>query len=192
MLAMQREYEKKGWTSGPHFYLVVGSYKPSWDGIWCMSPPTAPGTHAGACNSSTFGIELVGDFQSSPPSLPLRKLLLDTLVALHRWAGLGPQLKAHRDCMAGRTCPGDALYALLPTLRTQLYGRLHGAGIYMARHTQAVFEAPTPTARVALSDTARVVEGMRLDIDEVRPDGWAHLTSGLGFVPIGVLTRMED
>jgi hypothetical protein len=46
------------------------------------------------------------------------------LTALHRWAGIGATLDAHRDCMAGRTCPGDAFYALKPELQAQLASAL--------------------------------------------------------------------
>lgn len=190
MRSMQKTYEAKGWTSGPHCYLAVGCPRPTDAGIWVMTPPTQPGTHAGACNATHFGVELVGDFQSRPPSLPQQQLLVDTLVALHRWAGLGATIDAHRDCMTGRTCPGDALYALMPTLRMRVAQRLGQAGLYVARHTQAIFESPTPDGQVALNDTARLVEGVQVDIDEVK-SGWAHLASGLGFVPVGVLSRLS-
>lgn len=190
MKSMQAAYAAKGWSSGPHCYLALGSPNPANDGVWVMTPPTEPGTHAGVCNATRFGIEVVGDFNARPPSLPQQQLLIDTLVALHRWAGLGPDLVAHRDCMADRTCPGDAFYALKPQLQLRLAARLVGAGRYMARHTQAVFEAPVPDSKVALNDTAHLVEGQAVDIDEVAHGGWAHLSSGLGFVPVGVLTKL--
>lgn len=190
MVSIQRTYTAKGWTSGPHVFLALGCPRKADEGIWVMTPPTRPGTHAGACNSSRFGIELVGDFNSKAPSLPQQKLLMDTLVALHSWAGLEAHVLAHRDCMAGRTCPGDAFYALMPQIRAELTRRLNGAGWYIARHTQAVFEAPHPASPVALGDTARIVEGERIEIDEVRPDGWAHLAKATGFVPSSVLTKV--
>lgn len=62
---------------------------------------------------------------------------------------------------------------------------------YIARHTQAIFEAPRPDAQVALNDTACVVEGARVEVDEVK-FGWAHLASGLGFVPVGVLSKVGE
>lgn len=188
MASMQKTYEARGWTSGPHCYLALGCPRETDSGIWVMTPPTSPGTHAGDCNDHRFGIEVVGDFQSKAPSLPQQLLLIDTLVALHRWAGLGAVLNAHRDCMQ-RTCPGDAFYALLPSLRLRLAERLNQAGIYVVRHTQAIFESPSPAGKVALNDTARAPEGSRVDIDEVK-NGWCHLRSGLGFLPLGVLTRM--
>lgn len=189
MKSMQATYEAKGWDSGPHCYLALGSPNPKNDGIWVMTPPSQPGTHAGACNSSFFGIETVGDFNAKPPSLPQQQLIIDTLTLLHRWSGLSANIKGHRDCMPGRTCPGDAFYAMLPSLRLRLAERLAYAGRYIARHTQAIFEAPAPDAKVALNDTAQVIEGQAIDIDEVK-NGWAHIASGVGFVPVGILTKL--
>lgn len=120
MQGMQAHYESLGWSSGPHCFLALGAPNPAHDGIWIMTPPTAPGTHAGACNADHFGIEVVGDFHSRSPSLAQQQLLIDTLAALHHWAGIGAILNAHRDCMAGRTCPGDAFYRLKPYLQAGL------------------------------------------------------------------------
>jgi hypothetical protein len=50
-------------------------------------------------------------------------LLLNVVEALNRWAGIGPVLNAHRDCVA-RTCPGDAAYAQKPELQAELEKRL--------------------------------------------------------------------
>lgn len=60
---------------------------------------------------------------------------------------------------------------------------------YVVRHTQAVFEAPRPDSPVALADTARIVEGSTVEVDEVKA-GWAHLRTGVGFVPVGVLSKV--
>lgn len=189
MQAMQRAYEAKGWVTGPHLYIAVGSPKPANDGIWAMSPPTVQGTHAGQCNVDHFGIETVGDFHANPPSLPQQQLLIDAIVALHKWSGLPANINAHRDCMAGRTCPGDAFYAILPSIRQRVHDRLALAGKYIVRHTQAIFEAPRPDSPVALNDTAQLIEGQAIDIDEIKL-GWCHLSSGLGFVPAGILTKL--
>jgi hypothetical protein len=120
MDSMQATYVGKGWTAGPHCFLALHAPNPADNGIWVMTPPTAIGVHAGDCNSDHFGIEVVGDFQSTPPSADQQQLLIDTVAALHRWVGIGPNLVAHRDCMADRTCPGDAFYALKPSLQQRL------------------------------------------------------------------------
>jgi hypothetical protein len=120
---MQDGYEAKGWTAGPHFYLACHSPNPKHDGIWTMTPPTSPGVHGVACNSTHFGIEVVGDFQSKAPSATQQDLLIDVLTTLHRWARLGPTFNMHRDCVP-RTCPGDAFYALKPQLQARLAAQL--------------------------------------------------------------------
>jgi len=120
MESMRAHYISLGWTSAPHFFLALHSPESANNGIWMMTPPTAPGTHAGACNSTRFGIEVVGDFGTKAPSAAQQQLLVDTVAALHIWAKLGAVLNAHRDCMAGRTCPGDAFYSLKAELIARL------------------------------------------------------------------------
>jgi hypothetical protein len=130
MDSMVTTYKAKtpvAWDRGPHFYFVVGAPNPKHNGIWMMTPPSVPGIHAGDCNKDYFGCELVGDYQSSAPPAALQTLFLDGLAVLHRWARIGAVLNAHRDCMPGRTCPGDALYAIVPRLQVQLAVRLAAA-----------------------------------------------------------------
>jgi hypothetical protein len=189
MVSMQRDYTAKGWSAGPHFFLALGSPNPKNDGIWQMTPPTVPGVHGVSCNPTHFGIELVGDFQARAPSLPQQQLLIDVLVLLHRWAGLGPRLIAHRDCIT-RTCPGQAFYDLKPQLVARLTARLHQAGSYRVRASMWVSETPTTRGPIALDGKAAVYTGDTIEIDEVRADGYAHLANGVGFVPIGGLERL--
>lgn len=130
MDSMQSYYISKGWSAGPHCYLAQHSPNPADDGIWVMTPPTSPGIHSPSCNGppygpppGRFGVEMVGDFQAKPPSAVQQQLLIDAVAVLHRWARLGPDLNAHRDCDA-RTCPGDAFYALKPQLQQRLAAAL--------------------------------------------------------------------
>lgn len=185
---MQATYISKGWTSGPHCYLALHSPNPADNGVWVMTPPTSPGTHAGACNNTRFGIEVVGDFQGSAPSPEQQQLLIDTLAALHRWTKIGPSLNAHRDCMAGRTCPGDAFYMLKASLQQRLAVALNGATPYTVRGV-AVHEGPALSFPIALGGTAFLGTGDTVEIDEVKPGGWGHLSSGLGFVLLEQLRR---
>lgn len=124
MDSMQQTYVGKGWTAGPHCFLALHCPNPADEGIWVMTPPTSIGVHAGDCNHDHFGIEVVGDFQSRQPSAAQQQLLIDTVAALHRWAAIGPNLDAHRDCMADRTCPGQAFYDLKPQLQQRLASAL--------------------------------------------------------------------
>lgn len=108
MRSMQATYEAKGWDRGPHFFIALGT---SDDGIFAMTPPELPGIHAGGCNPHRFGVEVVGDFSLHPMSHAQLVLLSEVIASLHDWTGIGPDVVAHRDCMPGRTCPGDAAYA---------------------------------------------------------------------------------
>lgn len=190
MDGMVETYIGKGWDRGPHYYFCIGAPNPAHDGIWQMTPPGIPGIHAGDCNAHRFGIENVGDFQATTPSAAQQALIVEGLAVLHTWAHLGADIVAHRDCMAGRTCPGQHLYDLMPTLKTRLAAQLHQAGPYRVHHTQAIFEAPAPNSTVASHDQAEVHPGDTVIIDEVAHGGWAHLANGLGFVPIGILEKL--
>lgn len=121
MTSMAGFYAAKGWTTGPHVYLASGT---AHDGIWVMTPPTMPGTHAGACNAKRFGLEVVGNFDQRLMTRAQLLLLTQAATALHRWAGIGPDIVAHRDCMPGRTCPGDAAYAQKPIIQAMLAATL--------------------------------------------------------------------
>lgn len=186
MQSMMQGYIAKGWPSGPHFYLALHSPNPANDGIWQLTPPTMPGTHAGACNSSRFGVELVGDFQSKAPSSAQQQLLIDAVAALHRWAHIGPDLNAHRDCMAGRTCPGDAFYALKPQLQQRLAAVLAPRTHYRAGPHGAIAQQD----RRADAPTAKLYQpGETFEADDL-VNGYVHDHTGIGFVPIGQVIRL--
>lgn len=194
MLSMIKTYKAKEWDRGPHLYFVVGAPNPKHDGIWMMTPLSMYGIHAGACNFERFGCELVGDFQDVPPSAALQNLFIEGTAALHRWANLGATLNAHRDCMAGRTCPGNAMYAIMPQLRARLAAALAPPVppkptpvLYRAIAPMYISETPSPRGPVALQGQAVVYQGDTVVIDEVRSDGWCHTQDGVGFLPIGGL-----
>lgn len=187
MSSMQSTYVAKGWTSGPHCYLALHSPNPAADGIWVMTSPAVPGTHAGVCNSDHFGIEVIGDFQTKAPSAAQQQLLIDVVAALHRWAKIGPILNAHRDCMAGRTCPGDAFYALKPQLQQRLAVALrpvlprykagpHGAIAQQDRRPDA------PTAKLYAPGEPFEGDGEQA--------GYVHDRTGIGFVPLGQVVKL--
>lgn len=177
MLSMRADYINKGWSAGPHFYVCVGAPNPANDGIWQMTAPIHEGVHAGPCNGSRFGIEVVGDFQTRHWSTGQRALLLEALTVVHRWAHLSADLVGHRDCMAGRTCPGQAAYDDLPALRVDLAAALTvsrsatvlGAAVYQRR------DCTGPVARYA-----RPGDVVRIDRDY--GDGIVHLADGSGFM----------
>lgn len=112
--------DEKQWTAGPHLFLAP-------DGIWQLTPLNMPGVHAhDPCNSTHWGIEVVGDYTAQPWSPPLTNLVLDTLAVLFRWRGLvvsAETLNSHNTCPNNATsCPGAAVN--MRDVRTMLALRL--------------------------------------------------------------------
>jgi hypothetical protein len=146
------------------------------------------------CNGYSIGIELEHrDNCAMYPQIQIDALtwLCQQLIARHAIPRSG--IATHRQVAtpAGRKSdPTDIDDATFSFWASSLYA-LPGAGIYAVRHTQAILEAPEPDGKVALNDTAELLEGSQVDIDEVAHGGWAHLRSGVGFVPVSVLTRVQ-
>lgn len=163
MRSMIQTYVGKGWTAGPHLFLCVGSSNPDWDGIWQMTPLTGRGVHAGDCNTVRFGIEVVGNFQTRPWSAGQRALILDTLETIHRWANLGPNIVGHRDCMPGRTCPGQKAYEALPALRTDLSRRLRQMPILHTQTTYRVHEPKGANVRAQPTTVGAIIAKLPFD-----------------------------
>jgi hypothetical protein len=112
MVGMMNYYKGLKWESGPHLFIVTGAKNPAHDGIWQMTALNEKGTHAGACNSSTWGVEVVGFYDTKPWSLSTMSLVLDALHVLSQWRGITitkDTLKGHRDCNSPKTCPGRAV-----------------------------------------------------------------------------------
>ncbi len=118
MAGLASYYERtNGWDRGPHLFLATDTHA---DGIFVMTPPWLPGIHAGACNSVAWGIENVGDYQTRPMSEAQVALLVGVSAALLNWQRLPAEIDAHRDCMANRTCPGNAAYAQKSAIQRRL------------------------------------------------------------------------
>lgn len=113
MVGLREYYRAKGWNAGPHLFLAIGASKRAHDGIWQLTPLNVRGIHAGPCNASTIGIEVVGDYDRVMWSTALQKLVFDTIVTLLQWQQLpvnAQTVRAHRECMPGeKTCPGSAI-----------------------------------------------------------------------------------
>jgi N-acetyl-anhydromuramyl-L-alanine amidase AmpD len=162
-----------------------------------LEPAPWQAWHAGEAksaytNARSIGIELHHSVDDSPyPSeqvAALTWLVRDLMGAFNIPASL---IDTHRAIAlpAGRKRdPHDWGDAAFYTWRAGLVASMPVTR-YVVRHTQAIFEAPRPDGQVALNDTARIIEGSVIDIDEVKA-GWAHLASGLGFVPVGVLSKV--
>jgi hypothetical protein len=113
MLALARFYKDTNkWSSGPHLFVASGTPDPRDAGIWQLSPLNAPGIHAGVCNASAWGIEVVGNYDADGWPPDVAALAQGAAAALLSWRGLvvtGATLKGHRDCNSPKTCPGTAI-----------------------------------------------------------------------------------
>jgi len=117
MDALERFYrDTKKWPAGPHLFLAP-------DGIWCGTPLSHTGVHAGDCNADSIGLEVVGDFDHQPWDIGLKERLFALLVELLHWMGKDEKaVKGHRECLPNKSCPGKAIN--MEQFRTQLRERL--------------------------------------------------------------------
>jgi len=110
--AIRRYYEAKDWNAGPHLFIAVGSPDVTQDGIWQLTPLNRKGIHAGAWNSSHWGIEVVGNYDALPWSDALRFLVYGTVLTLFAWHGITANAKSivgHRETGSKKSCPGRTI-----------------------------------------------------------------------------------
>ena len=140
VLAIQRYHVSKGWGD-VGYHLLIGSEGSIYEG----RPLGYTGTHAPP-NSYNLGVSVIGDFQTK--EYP-NEAQLDAVIRLTTWLcekyDIDPTAKitifdqsnlavcGHRDWGA-TDCPGDRLYALIPSIRERIRaGLLSGAPAYDAR-----------------------------------------------------------
>jgi hypothetical protein len=167
------EHKDPPWDAGPHLFIVHGSPNPNDDGIWQMTPLNMTGIHAGAiCNSTTWGIEVVGDYDVLPWSLQTRHLVVGAIAALFKWRKLvitPNTLKGHRDCHSPKSCPGNAIDMakvrqwvmddmstdILPTVTTQSQIVAHARCTQPQAGSYILSRQPTPA--YTSSDIALII-----------------------------------
>ena len=113
MKGIKNYYEKLGWDSGPHLFVCIGSPDAKNDGIWLMSNLEEKGIHANECNSVSWGLEIVGNYDVKPWSDKLKKYLYELfpviLKKLEITSVTMKNLKGHRECNSPKTCPGKKI-----------------------------------------------------------------------------------
>ncbi|MFN7997439.1 MAG: peptidoglycan recognition family protein [Bryobacteraceae bacterium] len=89
------------WSAGPHLFVAD-------DLIWVFTPLTVPGVHSPSWNSISWGVEMVGDYESEPFGDAVRNNAIQALSVLHATVGLDPtNLKLHKeDPRTTHICPG--------------------------------------------------------------------------------------
>ncbi|GAA4631483.1 hypothetical protein GCM10023196_061070 [Actinoallomurus vinaceus] len=97
-------------------------------------------------NGHTLGIENEGTYTTELPPTALWNALVQTLAWLCDLYGLSPAtaIVGHRDYNSTTQCPGDALYAQLPQLRSEVAGKL---GLASAARTGSVTRSGLPGPR---------------------------------------------
>jgi hypothetical protein len=105
---MESFYKTKEWSAGPHFFIDENE-------IFGMTPPNLRGIHAVSFNSSTIGIEVLGDydtdFHDRGRGLECWKTAAATTAKILNWLNLEPNYNTvlfHRDDpRTTKTCPGN-------------------------------------------------------------------------------------
>lgn len=119
------------------YNLIVDKYGGVWEGRAGGLTLATQGAHAYGANAETFGISIMGDFRKTPPPAVARQAMSKAIawkLQLHgvtNPSGLisvpgndlrGRQVRVvsgHRD-IGGTDCPGDAFYAQMGTVRSEV------------------------------------------------------------------------
>jgi lysozyme len=79
-------YIKSGWSAGPHLFIMP-------DKIWVATPLTMRGTHSPSYNSTYWGIEMIGDFETELCPPETRANTVHALKEMYKLIGVVPNDK---------------------------------------------------------------------------------------------------
>lgn|SRR5262249_43003850 len=93
--------DTQNWSAGPHLFVAD-------DLIWVFTSLTTSGVHSPSWNSMSWGVEMVGDYNTEPFGPPVRDNAVSALASLHALLGLDPNtLHFHKeDPRTTHDCPG--------------------------------------------------------------------------------------
>jgi hypothetical protein len=103
--------DNQKWSAGPHLFIDDKQ-------IWVFTPLTTSGIHSPSWNSSSLGIEMLGDYSKesflSGRGLKVRQNTVAAIKILTSVLGLDPiSMKLHReDPLTTHACPGSAVRKL--------------------------------------------------------------------------------
>lgn len=103
--------DEKKWSAGPHLFIDDKQ-------IWVFTPLTVPGVHSPSWNSSSLGIEMLGDYLkesfTSGRGLKVRQNTISAMTTINSILGIDPHtMKLHReDPLTTHACPGSAVRKL--------------------------------------------------------------------------------
>ena len=137
------------------------------------------GAHVGGYNSANLGVAALGTLTERGPTAPAQSALEDVLSDWSRRHGIaptgsgtytnpvsgatwtGPNIPGHRD-FAATECPGGALYALLPTIRSNVAARLASS----PPPTTPIADTTAPTVSNVTASTTSNSATVRWTTDE--------------------------
>ncbi len=102
-LLYKKSYEKKGWTSGPHFFIAP-------EGIWLFIDINIQGQHANEGNNGSIGIEMVGNYDRKLPNDKIWKQTKKLInILLEKFNLQKKDIHLHREYNKEKTCPGKMI-----------------------------------------------------------------------------------
>lgn len=90
------------WSAGPHLFVAP-------DKIWVFTPLTTSGVHSPSWNNVSWGVEMVGDYETDPLDSSVFSNTVLALSSLSKLASLPPSsLRFHKEdpLTTHITCPG--------------------------------------------------------------------------------------
>lgn len=104
--------DQQKWSGGPHLFVAD-------DLIWVFTPLTMPGVHSPSWNQISWGVEMVGDYDTEP--FTIQDNVIAALATLHKFGKLNPSLlkfhkedprTTHKECPGKNVVKADILQAL--------------------------------------------------------------------------------
>jgi hypothetical protein len=103
MLNLENYYcNSMQWSAGPHLFVAD-------DQIWVFTPLNVSGIRSPSWNSISWGVEMVGDYETEPFGDAVKGNTIRALAALHPIVRLDPNsLMLHKeDPRTTHNCPGQ-------------------------------------------------------------------------------------
>ena len=104
MQGLQSYYrDTQHWSAGPHLFVAD-------DLIWAFTPLNTSGIHSPSWNHISWGVELVGDYDTEDFGDAVQQNAVAALAGLHSLAGLDPNtLRLHKEdpLTTHKQCPGN-------------------------------------------------------------------------------------
>lgn len=103
--------DQQKWSAGPHLFIDDRQ-------IWVFTPLTVSGVHSPSWNSSSLGIEMLGDYSresfTGGRGLKVRKNAVAAMTIINSVLGIDPYtMRLHReDPLTTHACPGSAVRKL--------------------------------------------------------------------------------